>query len=105
MDSKLEEQITTALKAIEELEKMTKDAVCDETILMRAIERNLGVIAVSVKRISKMQPQWNIPDLALWLKLKTYILWDMKKLKKSFLDKVINSSVPKIKTFLTNKIS
>ncbi len=79
------------------------DSILQNKILYRALERLLGILAITTKRIHKAHPQWDIPHLKSMIRLKNQVIWDFQPLKLPYLQHIIQTVLPAIHTFLLEK--
>ena len=100
------EQLEHFFRAYDELQQIqqkTLDEIIDDTILYRALERILGIMAITTKRLKKLNPQWDIPHYKLMLRLKNQIIWDLKPLKRSYLSYILGTVLPAVHSYFSQK--
>ena len=107
MEITTKQQLEIFLTAYAELEQIlqqnTIDQIIKDKILYRATERLLGVIAVTVKRLQKLNPDWQIPHYKTMLRLKNTVLWNFDKLRPAYMDFILTTALPKIYQYLNTK--
>ncbi len=79
------------------------DQIISNKIYYRALERLLGIIAITIGRLNRLHPQWQIPHLRTILKLKTQVVWDFSPLRQQFIEHIIGRVLPEIRKFLSEK--
>ncbi len=100
-------QIEIFRQAYSELEQITEkytvEQIRQDKILYRAVERLLGIMAVCVKRLAKLNPAWQIPNYKTFVRLKNTVLWDLDVLRQSYLEFILKKALPQANDYLTNK--
>lgn len=95
-------------KAYSELELIKQkdlDEILENIITYRALERIISILAITTKRLKKLNPQWNVPHYNLIIKIKNQIIWDIQKLKKNFLIYVLNKILPDLYSYLKKHLN
>ena len=107
MEITTKQQLEIFLTAYAELEQILQqnsiDQIIKDKILYRATERLLGVIAVTVKRLQKLNPNWQIPHYKTMLRLKNTVLWNFDNLRPAYLNFILSTALPKIYQYLNSK--
>ncbi len=101
------QQLEVFLSVYSELEQIlhhnTIEQITKDKIIYRATERLLGIIAVTVKRLQKLNPDWEIPMYKSVIRLKNVILWNFDPLRPSYLNFILTALLPKIYQYLNSK--
>ncbi len=99
----IQNKIFQSYQEIQELITAKKEDIFTDKISLRALERLTGIIAVNVKRLKKLHPDWEIPQYKTILKVKKQLLWDCTELKPSYWKHLLETVLPAIHKFLSEK--
>ncbi len=88
---------------LQELLQEPLEHILSDTVKRRALERILGIITIIVKRLHKAHTDWQIPHLALLIKLKNKAIWDFEPLRPSYLQHILTNVLPAVNKFFTEK--
>ncbi len=99
----IQNKILQSYKEIQELITEKKEDIFTDKISLRALERLTGIFTVNVKRLKKLHPEWDIPHYKTILKVKKQILWDCSDLKPSYWQHLLETVLPAIHKFLSEK--